>query len=81
MHDGFRTPSDAGPAVSVQFRTLSVTQVVLNSLTLLEGARSSRLNRASDTKQFCCIRYGNNEERILDVIPKRDGALLYVIKE
>ena len=23
---------------------------------------------------LCCIRYGSDEERILDVVPRRDGA-------
>ena len=37
-------------AVSALSRTLIASQVVLDSLALLVGARSSRLNRASDTK-------------------------------
>jgi len=42
--------SNPGPAVSVHSRTLIASQVVLGSLTLLVGARSSRLNLASNTK-------------------------------
>jgi len=42
--------SNPGPAVTVHSRTLIASQVVLDSLDLLVGARFSRLNLASDTK-------------------------------
>ena len=55
--------------MSVHSRTLIASQVVLESLALLVGARSSRLNLASDTKQFCCIPRGPGGERIVDIVP------------
>ena len=47
---GVDSLSNAGPAVSDQFRTVVSSQVVLESLALVVVASFSRLNPASDTK-------------------------------
>jgi len=56
--------------VSALYSTVITSQVVLDSLALLlVDARSSPLNLASNTKEFCCILCGPGGKRIVNVVP------------
>ena len=68
---GLLSLSNPELAVSVLSRSLIASQMLLDSFALLlVGARSPRLNLASDTKKFCCILRGPGGERIMDVVPR-----------